>query len=103
MRQTISGQAWKSPTTIDGFRQQLVKRMIEGGGSAQRMLAEGKTPKHNPEGLPEWSLYDGTSMAREWRAAELMVANGEALIARGSFEEGSVYLIAGPMFPIGDS
>jgi hypothetical protein len=71
MRTNLNGEPTKAPTTKAQYREQLVSFMTQG--------------KHLP--------------ARMWQAAQEMVAQGEARVSNGSFESGSVYLVAGDNFP----
>ncbi len=86
----------KSPTTKAQYREQIITYMIESGRNARRYLDAGKEVPHNPEGLPEMSLSQGKHMpARKWQVAQDMVCEGVARITNGSFESGSVYIVAG--------
>lgn len=97
MRTNLNGEPTKAPTTKAQYREQLISFMTQGGKSAQRA---DYIPRHNPERLPEWSLTQGKHLpARMWQAAQEMVAGGEARVSNGSFESGSVYLVAGDNFP----
>jgi hypothetical protein len=99
------GEVAKNPTSASQYRDEIISYMQHSGELARRA----ETPsKNNPDCLPEISLDyapDGNARSkrvmppRKWKAAQEMVRKGEAVITRGSFEENSVFLVAGPNFP----
>ncbi len=83
----------QASTTKAQYRASIISYMKHSGELAQK--AE-QPPRHNPERLPEMSLYKSKHMPkRQWAVAQEMVADGTARITNGSFESGSVYIVAG--------
>jgi hypothetical protein len=83
----------KAPTTKAEYRESIISYMKHSGELAQRSE---RVPPNNPDRLPEMSMYKSKGMPkRQWTVAQEMVAEGVAKIANGSFESGSVYLVAG--------
>lgn len=89
----------KRPTTTEQYRASILESMRFGEGMAQRYLREGQELPNNPTGLPEVSMSLRVSGPRQWKAAQALVQDGAAVVVGGSFEGGSVYLVAGPAFP----
>lgn len=89
----------RNPPTKTDYRHRIIGRMIEGGEVARRFLAENREVKWNPTGLPEMSMLHFRSIrnssVREWKVAQEMEREGIIKIARGSWAEHDVYLIAG--------
>lgn len=84
----------KAPTTKAQYRESIISYMKHSGELAQKA---DQPPRNNPERLPEMSMWNGKHMSkRQWTVAQDMVAEGVVVITNGSFETGSVYLVAGP-------
>ncbi len=85
----------KAPSTKAAYRESIISYMKHSGELARQHRSV-HTPMHNPDCLPEMSLTNHAKMPkRMWTVAQEMVASGEAKITNGSFESGSVYLVAG--------
>lgn len=85
----------KAPTTKAEYRESIISYMAHSGELAQRYRDERDLP-HNPDRLPEMSMTNHKKMPkRMWTVAQEMVTSGEVKITNGSFESGSVYLVAG--------
>jgi hypothetical protein len=88
----------RSPTTKAQYRAEIIRHMIEGGELAKRYIAENKEVKWNPTGLPETMEFYQPAFRhsiRRWKVVQEMEREGVVAIARGSWEAGEVYLIAG--------
>jgi hypothetical protein len=95
----------KPPRTIADCEASIISDMRAGEDLINRLKRNGEWETGyasqklvNPTGGPETHVGIITT-PREWSAVKRLIAKQIVVIGRGSVEDKSVYLIAGPKFP----